>query len=62
MKGIGNGTSVIILTGIVATIPSKIAGTFNYLVGDNSGVAGMDGVGSFVVFIFLSLLVILIIS
>jgi preprotein translocase subunit SecY len=62
MKGIGNGTSVIILTGIVSTLPSKIAATYDYLVGSQNGIAGMDGVGLFVVYIFLSLIVILVIS
>ena len=54
MKGIGNGTSVIIFTGIVAGIPSKIMGTYDFLLGGESGYSVLAGVSYFIIYLSLS--------
>jgi len=62
MKGIGNGTSIIIFTGIVASIPTKIFGTYDFLLGSASGYSVLSGVSFFLLFLALSALVVGIIA
>ena len=55
-KGIGNGMSLIIMAGIINTIPQMFIDAFNSLVIDNSSL--FVGIISFVVFILVYLLII----
>jgi preprotein translocase subunit SecY len=62
MKGIGNGTSVIIFTGIVSGIPAKVAGTYDFLLGGQSGYTVLSGVSYFLIYLALSSLVVLVMA
>ena len=56
-KGIGNGTSLLIFTGIVANLPSSFINTAKELIFVESG-ASMMGVFNYVLFVFIYLLII----
>jgi preprotein translocase subunit SecY len=62
MKGIGNGTSVIIFTGIVASLPTKIFGTYDFLLGGQEGYSVLMGVSYFLLYLALSSLVVFIMA
>ncbi|MBE6153448.1 MAG: preprotein translocase subunit SecY [Firmicutes bacterium] len=57
-KGIGNGTSLIIMAGILATIPTMFIDAFNELVKFTSTQAIFIGLISFIVFVIIYLLII----
>ncbi len=56
-KGIGNGISLIIMAGIVNTLPSMFATAFKELTGIESGITAI-GIGLFVLFVIVYILVI----
>lgn len=63
MRGVGNGTSLIIFTGIIAQVPTKIEGLLDYTILDNPGGKELAiGISTFIMFILLSLLLVFIIS
>lgn len=62
MKGVGNGTSMIIFTGIVAVIPEKITSSWAFMVPNSSGSSFALGIFYFLLFISLFLLTIYILG
>ena len=56
-KGIGNGVSLLIMAGIISTIPNMFSSTFKALVLDNTSSMAF-GIGSFALFIFAYILII----
>lgn len=56
-KGIGNGVSLLIMAGIVSTIPNMFSSTFKSLVLDNTSSMAL-GIGSFVLFVIAYILII----
>ncbi len=62
MKGVGNGTSMIIFTGIVAIIPEKITSSWSFMVPVAEGSALVLGIFNFILFIGLWLLTIYILG
>ena len=61
-KGVGNGTSILILTGVLITLPSYFINAYKHWIGDLAGKKLFEGVISFVVFIISVAIIILIIS
>ncbi|SYV96671.1 preprotein translocase subunit SecY, partial [Mycoplasmopsis edwardii] len=61
-KGIGNGTSLIIFTGIAARLPFQFQSAYIYYIGDLKGQNLVNSILSFVAYIFAYLFVILIIA
>ncbi len=59
-KGIGNGTSLLIFTGIVATLPNSFITTYNNIVNFENGVqSGLIGLGSFILFVVVYLAIVI---
>ena len=59
-KGIGNGTSLIIFTGIVSSLPTNFITTFNNLVSFENGTQeGLLGLLSFVLFVAVYLIIVI---
>lgn len=56
-KGIGNGVSLLIMAGIISTIPNMFSSTFKALVLDNTSSMAF-GIGSFALFIIAYILII----
>ena len=56
-KGIGNGVSLLIMAGIISTIPNMFSSTFKALVLDNTSSMAI-GIGSFALFIIAYILII----
>ena len=54
MKGVGNGTSMLIFVGIIGGMPTKIIQTFGFMQNDSEGIASFLGVLNFILFLSLS--------
>ncbi len=53
MSGVGNGTSIVIMVGIVARIPAMMSGQYNYFIADkNSAELVIIGIMSFIFYLF----------
>ena len=61
-KGVGNGTSILILTGVLITLPSYFTNAYTHWIGNLEGKKLFEGVISFVVFIIAFAIVIFIVS
>ena len=61
-NGVGNGTSLIIFSGIVATMPAKFRNAYLELVGTSSSSAAFTGMINFILYIGVFLLMIFIIG
>ncbi|AAT27740.1 preprotein translocase subunit SecY [[Mycoplasma] mobile] len=52
-KGVGNGTTLLIFTGIVITLPTQFTATFNALVGEQQRVSSLsNGIVTFISYVF----------
>lgn len=60
--GVGNGTSLIIYTGIALTLPSKFRYAFYYLIGSSTDPNFAKGVINFCIYVLVFLILILIVS
>ena len=58
-KGIGNGVSLLIMAGIISTLPNMLATAFNELVNAGAGVGAAIGIISFIVFVLIYLAIII---
>ncbi|AMD81421.1 preprotein translocase subunit SecY [Mycoplasmopsis canis PG 14] len=61
-KGIGNGTSLIIFTGIASRLPFQFQSAYIYYIGDLKGNSLTSSILSFIAYIFAYLLILLIIA
>ena len=57
-KGIGNGTSLIIMTGIIASLPSTMITAFNTLINFSTANSVISGVAKFALFLIVCILVV----
>lgn len=61
-KGVGNGTSLIIFSGIVVNLPSKFKNAFNQLISSNSTQSSFVGMMNFLLYIIVFLVILYIIG
>lgn len=61
-NGVGNGTSLIIYTGIALNLPSQFLQAYRYLVGSSTDLAYSKGLMSFIIYLVTFLLLIAIVS
>lgn len=61
-KGVGNGTSIIIMTGIAARLPFQMQNAFKIFVGDLSQSGTLVGILNFVTYIFIYLACLMVIG
>lgn len=61
-NGVGNGTSLIIYTGIALTLPSKFLYAYRYLVGSSTDLAYSKGLMNFIIYLLTFLFLIVVVS